>query len=325
MGIDISVIIPTYNREETVARAIRSAIDQDLAPAEILVVDDGSTDNTRALVQTFGDKVRYIYQENAGVSAARNTAVAEARNDWLAFLDSDDYWLPQHLSRMASAIESTKGRACCYFSDALFSTEDGTRSYWERCGFGFSGPHRFQEDASDWALMRIQPMLIQASVIERKAFWAVGGLNRNLRTREDTLLFHKLALQYPLCAVGCCGAAVTDDASRRLTRIYDSSHVLYWASSILMYKEILSDVLFSHADHRRVIKRALSDAHTGMAIVSVRRGEYGEAARSLVAAALATPTHFFPTFVVRVTRKTRAVRRRQVSEQRESSLVNDAT
>src|SRR5713101_4378980 len=88
----ISAVIPTYNRGHIVGRAIESALGQELAPSEIIVVDDGSVDNTRSVVESYGQAVRYVRQSNRGVSAARNRGVKEAAYEWIAFLDSDDFW-----------------------------------------------------------------------------------------------------------------------------------------------------------------------------------------------------------------------------------------
>jgi glycosyltransferase involved in cell wall biosynthesis len=92
----ISAIIPTYNAARYLPEAIASIRSQNYAPLEILVVDDGSTDGTRQLARGWPD-VRYVYQENQGVSAARNTGIALARGELLAFLDADDLWTPNHL------------------------------------------------------------------------------------------------------------------------------------------------------------------------------------------------------------------------------------
>jgi glycosyltransferase involved in cell wall biosynthesis len=98
--VKVSVIIPTYNREHLVSEAISSVLAQDIEGCilEIIVVDDGSTDKTREVLKAFGDKIRYIYQENKGAGAARNRGIDEATGEWIAFLDSDDRWLPNKLS-----------------------------------------------------------------------------------------------------------------------------------------------------------------------------------------------------------------------------------
>ena len=101
----VSVVIPTYNRAGTVGRAIASALAQTDQDREIIVVDDGSTDATAAVVARLGDAVRYVRQENRGVAAARNRGIREARGAYVAFLDSDDEWLPEKLDRQVTVLE----------------------------------------------------------------------------------------------------------------------------------------------------------------------------------------------------------------------------
>ena len=100
-----SVIIPTYNAAETIGRAVESVLGQHLPAQEVIVVDDGSSDGTAAVVAAFGDRVRYLFQPNAGVSAARNAGVDAATGEWLAFLDADDWYYPDRLRWHAEWIE----------------------------------------------------------------------------------------------------------------------------------------------------------------------------------------------------------------------------
>ena len=94
----ISVVIPTYNRAEHLEACLASVQQQSLMPYELIVVDDGSTDQTEALCRKIGGKLRYLPQENRGVSAARNYGIRESQGDWIAFLDSDDRWAPTKLA-----------------------------------------------------------------------------------------------------------------------------------------------------------------------------------------------------------------------------------
>ena len=95
----VTVVIPTYNRKGLLPRALTSVARQTRPPDEVIVVDDGSTDDTEGLVRREFPDVRYLQQENRGVAAARNRGIREAKGEWLAFLDSDDEWLPQKLTR----------------------------------------------------------------------------------------------------------------------------------------------------------------------------------------------------------------------------------
>ncbi|MGD9255575.1 MAG: glycosyltransferase family A protein, partial [Chromatiales bacterium] len=105
----ISVIIPTCNRVETLPRALDSVLAQTLSVDEVIVVDDGSTDGTADLVRASYPQVRLLQQPNRGVSAARNRGIRKATGDWIAFLDSDDRWLPAKLEAQFRLIEQHPG------------------------------------------------------------------------------------------------------------------------------------------------------------------------------------------------------------------------
>lgn len=102
----VSVVIPTFNRAYILAQSIDSVLAQTYSPIELIVVDDGSSDGTRELVARYGDRVRYIYQENAGLAAARNTGFTASRGEFLAFQDSDDVWVPWKVAAQVAVMRS---------------------------------------------------------------------------------------------------------------------------------------------------------------------------------------------------------------------------
>jgi len=107
-----SVVVPVYNRAGVLGAALRSVLDQTEQDFEIVVVDDGSSDDPKTVAEAFGDpRIRYIRQTNGGGGAARNTGIAEARGQFIAFLDSDDKFLPRHLSAMRRLLEGTSDTA----------------------------------------------------------------------------------------------------------------------------------------------------------------------------------------------------------------------
>ena len=114
MGMSISVIIPTHNRAHTISRALDSVFAQSRKPLEVIVVDDGSVDNTRALIETDYPQCIYISQSNSGVSQARNTGIEQARGEWLALLDSDDAWLPDKLQMQIESLRRTPNLRLCH-------------------------------------------------------------------------------------------------------------------------------------------------------------------------------------------------------------------
>ncbi|MFO7653420.1 MAG: glycosyltransferase family A protein [Candidatus Krumholzibacteriia bacterium] len=120
----VSVVIPAYNAESFVQQAISSALRQTVVPEEIIVVDDGSTDRTREAVETFGGRVRYLRQENAGAATARNTGIARATGTFVAFLDADDCWLPDKTEKQLQRFAVEPDLALVY-CDKEWVTEAG--------------------------------------------------------------------------------------------------------------------------------------------------------------------------------------------------------
>jgi len=104
----VSAVIPACNAEKFIARAIDSVLKQTLPPNEIIVVDDGSTDATAEIIKSYCDRIHYIYQQNAGASAARNTGIKAAAGQWIAFLDADDQWLPIFLQKQLELLRRNR-------------------------------------------------------------------------------------------------------------------------------------------------------------------------------------------------------------------------
>ena len=104
----VSVIIPTYNRASVLEKSIRSVLDQTYGDLELIVIDDGSSDNTKAVVEEINDtRVKYFYQKNMGACAARNAGIKQAKGEYIAFHDSDDIWLPTKLQRQIDIMKNT--------------------------------------------------------------------------------------------------------------------------------------------------------------------------------------------------------------------------
>lgn len=110
----VSVVIPTYNSAHYVTAAVDSVLQQSFTDFEVLVIDDGSTDDTRAVLSRYGAPVRYHVQPNGGVSVARNRGIAESTGRYVAFLDADDTWYPQKLERQLDAMTRSPGFGLCY-------------------------------------------------------------------------------------------------------------------------------------------------------------------------------------------------------------------
>lgn len=112
--VKVSVVIPTYNSVRYVTVAIESVLAQTFKDFEILVIDDGSTDNTREVLEKYASPIRYLYKPNGGVSSARNYGIENARGKYIAFLDADDLWLPEKLERQVALLEADEEIGLCY-------------------------------------------------------------------------------------------------------------------------------------------------------------------------------------------------------------------
>src|SRR5262249_35097739 len=110
----VSVVIPTYNAGADVVEAVQSVLAQTYQEFEILIVDDGSTDDTETALRRFGERVRYFKQDRSGPSAARNRAILNARGAYLAFLDADDLWLPEKLDRQVRFLDARPQMVLAY-------------------------------------------------------------------------------------------------------------------------------------------------------------------------------------------------------------------
>lgn len=147
----VSVIIPTYNCAKYICETIDSVLSQTYKDFEIIVVDDGSTDNTKEVLKPYMEKIRYIYQKNGGRSSARNTGIKTARGRYVAFLDSDDLWIPGKLAKQVNILESNENIDFLFGDKQRFS-DDGriiTSSMFVKRGYdeNFFGDSLYVRDA----------------------------------------------------------------------------------------------------------------------------------------------------------------------------------
>jgi len=171
----ISCIIPTYNGERFVGQAIESILGQTYTPFEIICVDDGSTDGTEAVVRGFGNRVQYVHQKNAGPATARNTGARSARGEFLAFLDSDDTWVPEKLMVQVAHLRNNPDHGFCVAH---------VQNFWE--------PELAEEQARFRDHPRSKPIagyVTQALLVRAGAFETVGPFNTELKHTDATEWF----------------------------------------------------------------------------------------------------------------------------------------
>jgi len=173
--LDVSVVIPTYNRYTLLKRAINSLLAQTYPIDEIIVVDDGSRDNTKDIKKDFPEII-YIYQENQGVSAARNVGIQRAKNEWIAFLDSDDEWHKEKLEKQVAFHKNNP--------DTLMSYTD---EVWIRNGQKVKIPKKYRKIGKDAFLENLSYCNIAPSsvMMHKKLFEKFGLFDEELRVCED--------------------------------------------------------------------------------------------------------------------------------------------
>jgi len=186
---NISVVIPTFNRRQTIGRSIDSILNQTLFPSEIIVVDDGSTDGTSDYIQSNFPSIRLLQQPNKGVSSARNMGIRSSNSDWVALLDSDDEWFPKKLEKQVMTLSQNLDIKFCH-----------TEEIWIRNGVRVNqmkkhqkyGGHIFNKCLD---MCRISPssVLFHRSILED-----VGYFDKDQKVCEDYDLWLRITAKYPV-------------------------------------------------------------------------------------------------------------------------------
>lgn len=237
--MSVSALIPTYNRSAQVVRAIDSALAQTMPVDEIIVVDDGSTDDTAELIRCrYGTKVRLFRQENKGAAAARNHGLREARGEWIAFLDSDDSWSPTKIERQFEALAAFSSEHGVCFTDCIYDGDPERRaSVFQEIGFASAPRLGSLERPAEYILRGQEPFYTPSLMISRSLLEELGGFNEALAVREDTDVLFRLSFRTKFCfvaeplvwidrnplrSVGLCNLYATRD-----DRKYESLRHLY--------------------------------------------------------------------------------------------------
>ena len=187
--MQISVVIPSYNRLPTLIRAIDSVIAQTSKVDEIIVVDDGSTDNTATEISSRYPQLTLLHQANNGVSSARNYGIKQAGGDWIALLDSDDSWLPDKIQRIRQAHQQNP-EIHLFHSDEI----------WIRNGVRVNAMNKHQKSGG-WIFQQCLPLCVispSAVVIKRNLFDVVGFFDESLPACEDYDLWLRICHRFPV-------------------------------------------------------------------------------------------------------------------------------
>lgn len=194
----ISVVIPLYNKAGQVAQTLRSVLGQTFGRFEVVIVDDGSTDGSADEARSVHDeRIRLVSQQNAGVSAARNRGVAEARYDLIAFLDADDEWKPDYLETQYNLY--CKYPECSIFAcNYEFRNADGRVTPTILRKLPFEGEDGILSNYFEVASCSHPPLWTSAVMVRKQALQAVGGFPLGIRSGEDLLTWARLAVKYKI-------------------------------------------------------------------------------------------------------------------------------
>lgn len=189
----ISIVIPLYNKAASISATLGCVLRQTYNDWEVVVVDDGSTDGSGDLVSSINDtRFRLIRQQNAGVSAARNRGVAEAKGEFVAFLDADDEWDPHYLeSQMKLADKYPKCQV--FATNYSFQTNSGKRQKTILNKIAFQGESGILDNYFEVASSGHPPLWTSAVMVRKSALVAVGGFPLGVRSGEDLLTWARLA------------------------------------------------------------------------------------------------------------------------------------
>lgn len=258
--MDVTVIIPLYNKAREIARAVQSAAAQTLPPREIIVVDDGSTDGSGDIVRASGlPSVRVICQTNSGVSAARNRGIVEAQSEYVALLDGDDEWQPDYLATIARLVAQYP--SCDAYATA-FRIRQGERFYPARNPSAEGVVDFFAESLSRYVLIP------SSTTLRREAALAAGGFPEGMRMGEDQYMWTKIARAGKVCFSPRVCVNYSRSASNRSAASFRAEHTVYSF-------EDLYDPAADDSSNEYVARAAL-----GKAIVCSVKGGTEEARRA---------------------------------------------
>jgi glycosyltransferase involved in cell wall biosynthesis len=281
----LSVVIATYNRAPLLKVAIDSVLSQTYQDYELIVADDGSSDDTAELVSSYAERgmrgaerIHYFYQKNQGKSVALNNAIAQARGEWIAFLDSDDYWLAEKLERQFAALEHFQGRCGACFTDGQFVNNphmDTTafrfygRSYEEAFGMLPDPSRLFAETPAG---VSIVTLLCRTELLGK-----AGGFDPDFCFTEDYDFIFRLSLVTGFCFVNAPLVIIDrSDAQRRhsgTSAIWDKIDFRLQCEQ-RRYEKWVALTEQGPASIKRILRGQLRKVHSGWANFYLAAGRY---------------------------------------------------
>lgn len=239
-GQFFSIIIPTYNRANFICTAIESVIGQTYKNWELIIVDDGSTDNTKEIISSYNnDRIRYIYQENQERSIARNNGINNARGEYICFLDSDDYFLDNHLTLISEHISLNNSPVAMFYIKPriIFNREFNTYEVILK------------------SIIHPQHTCIHSKILKTHLF------NPILRIAEDIELWMRIAEEYPLINIDNDTVVIQEHDGRTVNFLETNS----FQESLEVFRSLYKDKRWRHIISFYVKRTTISDCYFGIA------------------------------------------------------------
>jgi glycosyltransferase involved in cell wall biosynthesis len=318
----ISVVIPTFNRAGQVQAAVKSVLAQTYREIEVIIVDDGSTDGTGQVLQEIvgleggsGKQIRYFAQSNRGQSAARNKGTEEARGEWVAFLDSDDVWLPEKLEWQVRAMEQFKSKCCACITDARLFDNLGM----DTTAFSESGKRYEETVGMDHEAVRSlvkcrDPFWVSTLLVRTEVVKKVGCFDLQLGYAEDHDFLFRLSLVTSFCYVNKPLSLIDRSKSPpgSKCRPWDKVEVRLRGSQSMFQKWLKLDSKLP-PDVRIAIIQSLRQVYSAWGNWYLERERYEEARQAVCEAMKCEPTtklaikwaltHIAPRFARRISPK----------------------
>jgi glycosyltransferase involved in cell wall biosynthesis len=269
----VSVVIPTYNCAHFLGRAIDSALAQTFIDREVVVADDGSTDETKSIIDRYGTQVRYFYQPNRGLSSARNLAIANSTGEYLAYLDADDKWYADKLEKQVQFLDTHPECGFVHSDVTVIDDEDAILYR----AFNCETKRPIPQGACLQALLRTSHIQVPSVLERRSMFYETGPFDERLRSLEDysrwiLIVMHGAAVGYldePLAYYRWRSGSMSRNQRRMLE------------AAIMMF-----DILFREHDFEMrcgpeavaIVHQHLYQVHRELVYLDIQEAQY-EAAR----------------------------------------------
>lgn len=238
----VSVIIPAYNVESYITDSINSALGQTWSNIEVIVINDGSTDNTLKSINEFKDQITIISQENMGVSAARNNAVKQANGKWIAFLDGDDIWESEKIEKQLAQTQITKTR-WSHTNSKYFGATIDKQSY--------RSDYTEMYHGNVFSKIILSNFITTSTILmERTLYFEYDGMNESLDALEDWELWVRIAKKHP---IGYIPESLTD------YRVYPGSTSRKARWVLPLHKKVIKRI-FTEIVDEPMLKKLESDA-----------------------------------------------------------------